>query len=212
MIEVAHKLVLSNSHVKDWVPNSKIVGGLEFVELNQWDRRFHRFCTGKYLTFPKGQSHKAHTQFMDYLVDQRTACSRQVFEAARQALQEAAIVGGAPNVKKRVRACRMADSTMAGDIVDCNLEYLGVRILMKVLFGIKNQKLWIEATSENLQWVAAGIKHDYEAGIVSPLGHSKIRGSASAAMEDAEQAQDAEQALEDDNATSEDAGADVDSE
>jgi hypothetical protein len=90
MIEVAHKLVLSNQHVKGWLPTSKVVDGIEFVELNQWDRKFFRFCTGKFLTFRKGEGHMAHTKFYDYLLEQRTASSRAAFEAARQTLHDEA--------------------------------------------------------------------------------------------------------------------------
>ena len=205
MIEVAHKLVLSNQHVKGWIPNSKVVDGIEFVELNQWGRKFFRLCTGKFLTFPKGQSHKAHTKFYDYLVEQRTTSSREVFEAARRRLQEAA-EDGAPPSRKRVRACRMSDAAMSGDIVGCDLEYLGVRINRKMLFGIKNQRPWVEASAANLQYVANGINHDWVAGIVSPLGHNRIRGDADATMEDADAT------LEDAHASTEDADADDDSE
>ena len=204
MIEVAHKLVLSNQHVKGWIPNSKVVDGIEFVELNQWDRKFHLFCTGKFLTFPKGQSHKAHTRFMDYLVQQRTTSSREVFEASRRMLQGAAEDKAPPNSKKRVRACRMSDAAMSGDIVSCDLEYRGARANIKMLFGIQNQKLWVEASPANLQFVADGINHDWVQGIVSPLGHHRIRGDADATVEDADAT------LEDEHATTEDADADAD--
>jgi hypothetical protein len=115
MIEVAHKLVLSNQHVKGWLPTSQVVDGIEFVELNQWDRKFFRFCTGKFLTFRKGEGHMFHTKFYDYLVEQRTASSRAAFEASRQALREEAEGDEAPPRKKRTRACRMSDAAVAGE-------------------------------------------------------------------------------------------------
>lgn len=206
MIDVAHKLVLSNQHVKGWIPDSKVVDGIEFVELNQWDRKFFRFCTGKFLTFRKGQGHMAHTKFYDYLLERRTTTSRDAFEAARRRLQEAA-EGGAPPRKKKIRACRMSDAAVSGEIVACDLDYRGDVINMKMLFGIRNQRLWVEASAANMQYVANGINHDWMAGISSPLGHNRTRGgeaNANAAVGAEEGPDGGESAGEDTDADIED--------
>ena len=59
------------------------------------------------------------------------------------------------NKRKRVRAVRAGDSSLAGRVVTINYEGRAIR----VLFGVRRTPLWIEATSDNLEFVEERMRH-----------------------------------------------------
>jgi hypothetical protein len=75
----------------------------------------------------------------------------------------------------------MSDAAVAGEWIMCHLDYRGDVIDMKMRFGIRNQRVWVEASAANLQYVVNGINHDWMAGISSTYGQHRRHDNANAA-------------------------------
>jgi hypothetical protein len=153
---VATKLVVSNDFKVNWVPDSQEVEGATFMRISKWDRNFVRFCTGQALLFSGGTRRDVNVSFIEVLQRLRTSV---VDSAVAKAFTDEE--GG--RKRKRSRKARVCDRDLVPSIlsIDCpeirRGELLVPAMTMRILFGIKNHDLWIEALPANLEYIRHGV-------------------------------------------------------
>lgn len=182
---VEWQLSISNDNMADWTPRTQMVNGTAFVKLDCKDRACFRFLTGRSLHFgSKYENTKYLLDFWQYLVRARSDASQAAFENVHRELQdpeEAAAGGnGRRRQRQRIRRARMDDAMVAGRVVELHLAHNDNDHCLKALFGVKKSDLWVEASAESLEFVAAAMKADYEAGnfaYTRPRGpHFRLQG------------------------------------
>ena len=161
---------LSNEHMDNWTPPSRLVNGLHFIKLDCKDRSCFRFCTGKALTFgSKYENSKYILDFWAYMVQARSSASQQAFLSMQNDLRQAAIVDEeeaadeAPKKKARFRcrAARMDDAETVGKVVEVYIAHDGHDHTAKFLFGVKKTDPWVEALPANLDFIVGAMKSDF---------------------------------------------------
>ena len=155
---VANKLVVSNDFKTNWVPESEEVDGSMFMRLSKWDRNFVKFCTGKALVFSGGNRQTVNVDFVDKLQRLRT----DAVDAALAAVMEQEPDGS--KKRKRIRKARIDDRDILPQVftiicpaLDQDEQRIHEELPMRVLFGVKNHDLWMEAKEVNLEYVRLGI-------------------------------------------------------
>ena len=153
------KLVVTNDFKSNWVPETQDVDNATFMRLCKWDRCFVMFCTGKALQFSGGPRQDVNVGFFEKLQRIRTTA----VNAAVAAVLEADTEDGAKK-RKRTRKARLSDRVLVPPIINIMGPALhdatGLvheALPMRVLFGIKNHDLWIEATPQNLEYMRHGV-------------------------------------------------------
>ena len=161
---VVERLVITNAFLKHpWVPETKSSGGVTFIKLEKWCRQLCLFVTGKALDLRPGKRQDINCKFLEELQRLRTVASDK---AIAELLQPAADEEGRKN--KRARKARSSDTDIAPSHVVIRLpnvfrgDQLHAERNMKVMFGVKNSPLWIEATAPNLEHIRAGILESLE--------------------------------------------------
>jgi hypothetical protein len=192
---IESQLTISNDNMADWTPRTQMVNGGPFVKLDCKDRACFRFLTGTTLHFgSKYENTKYLLDFWQYLVRARSDASQTAFENMHKDLQDESEAagcadGGGRRKRQRIRKARMDDAMVAGRVVELHLAHNDVDHCLKALFGIKKSDLWIEATAANLEFVAAAMKADYEAGNFAstrPRGpHFRLQGEDEASNDGA---------------------------
>ena len=155
---VANKLVVSNDFKTNWVPESVEVDGSVYMRICKWDRCFVKFCTGRALKLGNGGRQDVNVDFVDKLQRLRTAA----VDAHLAGLMEQEPDGS--KKKKRLRKARLDDRDILPQVftiicpaLDQDGEIIHDELSMKVLFGVKNHDLWMEAKEANLEYVRLGI-------------------------------------------------------
>lgn len=164
---VETKTVVVNNFLKrPWVPDTKERGGLTFLKVDKWDRELNMFITGQGLDLSKCGRSNINYRFIEQLQRLRTqACDEAVSEA--YAFDDAMAEQG----RKRSRKARLVDE----DLVAPYLQIEGPTVVradgqtvdampLNVLFGIKNNPLWLHCTAENLEYLRQGVLASRDAG------------------------------------------------
>ena len=161
---VLERLVITNDFLKHpWVPETKSSGGLTFIKLDKWCRQLCLFVTGKGLDLRQGKRQDINCKFLEELQRLRTVASDK---AIAELLQPASEEEGRKN--KRARKARSSDTDIAPSHVVVRLpnvfrgDQLHPGRNVKVMFGVKNSPIWIEATAPNLEHIRAGILESLE--------------------------------------------------
>jgi hypothetical protein len=153
--------VITNVHIKNWVPECVMVDDKTFVCLNKWDRLFARFCTGQGLDLRKGARKNINVKFIEVLQRKRT-------EACDLAVHNAIAVDQDGHRRKRARKARMSDRDIVDAYMEVNMpcfnrgELVVHAVAMKMLFGIKNSAVWVELLPEHLEYIRHGVLHSIE--------------------------------------------------
>ena len=151
------RLVINNMHKTDWVPEAKEVDALVFMRVSKWDRNFVKFCTGKALSFARHSRRDVNVSFIEVLQKLRTTVVDEAITSA-YASEDAE-----KKKSKRIRKAREADRDLAPAVLTMSCpevrrgDLCVPGISIKVLFGIKNNDLWIEALPENLEYIRHGV-------------------------------------------------------
>ena len=148
-MQVVKLIVVSNEHIKQLVPTVKEVQGQSFIEIFQWSRKFVRFCIGEALKFG-GDRNMFRTMFYDELTTTRTRASQEPFDNMQQQLRDAEPEGGRRRRVLRSRAIRPADALVCGEVLEVRTWHKHESMVMKMLFGVKATRVWVEATTSNL--------------------------------------------------------------
>jgi hypothetical protein len=155
---VANKLVVSNDFKTNWVPDSEEVDGSMFMRICKWDRCFVKFCTGMALRFSGGTRQDVNVDFVDKLQRLRTAA----VDTALAAVLEQEPDGS--KKRKRIRKARIDDRDILPQVftiicpaLEQDEQCIHEELSMRVLFGVKNHDLWMEAKEVNLEYVRLGI-------------------------------------------------------
>lgn len=164
---IESQLKISNANLSDWAPRTRVVEGLNFVKMDCKDRSCFRFLTGRTLHF--GSRYHGETkyllEFWQSLVKARSDASQSAFECMQKDLQDAAgSEEGGRKKRQRFRRARIDDALTVGRIVDLHVAHGDNDYRLKALFGVKKGELWIEATSANMDFIAAAMTADYNAG------------------------------------------------
>ena len=155
---VTKRSVISNENVRMWVPETTVVQGIEFLEISKWDRKLTQFCLGRKMLLVPGSTQHINVSFIENLQSLRT---KQCVAAVQLVLAEDARCAG----RKRQRAAKGSD----GALVDRIHHIVVPQIIcpgfvvdameMKVLYGVKNNTLWVEMTPQNLDYIRHGVLH-----------------------------------------------------
>jgi len=161
-VEIQHKIVVSNGHIDDWTPESRMMDGVEMVKLVWKDRKFFRFCTGTCIKQGvKAGQQKHKFAFWEYLVACRKNASQMAFDTSERANMREN--GREPPAKKRWRVCKDSDAAIVGEKVEVQLVYGEKSIVVQAGFGISTTEIWVEATVNCLTFIQNAIYEDFEA-------------------------------------------------
>ena len=184
---------VTNAYLKQpWCPDTKEVDGMHFFMVDKWDRRLTVFCTGKGLNLKKGQKADINCRFIDDLQKLRSVAADEAVARAYQVEED----GEGTRAKKKFRKAKISDSDIADKVVEIEgpslqrAETVIPGMVMKVLFGIKNHPLWLELTSDNLEYIRHGVLASLEVNAVGRKWKDKGDGGGSDVDRDDEQVED----------------------
>jgi hypothetical protein len=160
--------VITNDHLKTpWAPDVKNINGQTFLQIDKWSRQLCMFVCGAGLNLSKAKkSTSINCLFLEDLQRRRTAaCDEAVADAygVDDAFQEG------PPKKKRARKAKEADRDIAPSVVAVRcpevkrLDLVLPATTIHMLFGVKNNNLWVELSAENLEYLRHGILASVEA-------------------------------------------------
>jgi hypothetical protein len=171
---VTRRIVIEDKNLQKnqpWVPVVETIGELEFMKICKWDRKLAMFVMAVGMDLRKrgdssGHKRSLNVQFLEQLQTLRTcSCDAVVADiyAADDAMQEGR------HKSKKARKAKASDRCIAPRYVavECppisrgTIQLAGRSINM--LFDIKNQPVWVEATSDNLDYIRQGILSSMEA-------------------------------------------------
>jgi hypothetical protein len=187
--QVQMRPVVTNMHLKQpWCPNTTVVDGVHYVELDKWDRKFILFCTGRGLNLNPGKRHDINYSFLEDLQKLRTkACDKALADAYADETNE--------RPAKRVRKARLSDRDVAGHVVQIkgpDLQRGGVHIqgvTLQVLFGVKHSSVWMELTAANLEYIRNGVLMSMEQNEVGRKWSAKMTSQVDSEREDDDDAE-----------------------
>jgi hypothetical protein len=165
---VTLRLVITNDHLKmPWAPQVKNVNGQTFVQIDKWSRQLCMFVCGTGLNLSKSKkSQSINCLFLEDLQKRRTAaCDEAVADAYGG---DDAFAEGPPT-KKRARKAKEADRDIVPSVVavQCpevkRLDLVLPATSIQMLFGVKNNNLWVELSAANLEYIRHGILASVEA-------------------------------------------------
>lgn len=160
VVHIEQKIVVANGFTRGWIPECKTVDGSAYMKLNWKCRRFYKFCTGKAIVLGRpGVKHKL--KFWEYLVTARKNASQAAFEKVQVDNMKTAGMKD-PSSRKRWRRVKDSDSAVVGDVVDVDLDYNDLHVSVKALFGTSKQEIWIEATTDALDFIGDAMFSDYQ--------------------------------------------------
>lgn len=173
-------IVLSNEHVKCWVPETKFVAGIKWVKIDKWCRGFVKFITGRSLDLRKKKKFNINISFMDALFDTHAAACADAVKKAFEVDDEDGDIGTPRKYRKRMKPVG-SHKELVGDYIEFtmgNVTHEGISkgpLTMKALFEgnpktNSRQMLWIEAVEANFDY----LEHAINAGLKE--GESKGRG------------------------------------
>ena len=164
-----------------WLANTRSVPvhdgeDMVFVQLDKWERGFVKFVTGKPLTFKSEiqEANNVNCKFLDTLQRLRTRAANKAFSDAIAANED----GGddEPKPKKpRQRQAKRDDEAVIDDtvltlqlpeLVGDGGNVIANSVTLKVLWGVKNDVVWIELKEDNLQYIRQGILQSLARGEV----------------------------------------------
>jgi hypothetical protein len=152
-------VVISERLAGPWCPTTKEVGGMHFFCVDKWDRKLNLFCTGKGLNLRRGAGSSINCKFIDDLQKLRSAAADAAVARAYEADEEQ---GVASRAKKKARKAKLSDRDICEAILEIELpdvkrgDHIFAGQKAHALFGIKNHPVWLELTSENLDYVRHG--------------------------------------------------------
>jgi hypothetical protein len=155
-VQISRRLVIMNDNLKQpWMPESKSVDGMDFICCHKWDRTLSRFATGVAIDLRKFKRNDVLNQsFMEELANRRTL-------AADEAIRLAFSTADSPAKPKhgRPRKAKSKDQHMVPPILSLDLPAIdgAESLVMRVLFGVKNEAVWVEASDVNLEYIKVGI-------------------------------------------------------
>ncbi|CAE7357935.1 unnamed protein product [Symbiodinium sp. CCMP2592] len=164
-----------------WQPAVQVVSGCNYIKLNKWDRDLTLFVTGKGLRLHSGKEHNINRQWFSTVAELRKeACQ----ESLKRVIKEAAEAEGTP-IPQKIRAATQQDEYLAGRTVqvlapavqNADGDEVHAEHQMRMLWGIKGEQLWVELTTENLNYVRLAILHSSAA---APAPPKRARGKAAA--------------------------------
>ena len=154
--------VVSNEHIKHWVPTVKEAQGQSFIEIFQWNSKFVSLCIGEALKFG-GDRNMFRTVFYDELTKARTRASQEAFDSMQQQLRDAEPEGGWRWRVVGSRAIRPADALVCGEVVEVRTWHKHESMAMEMMFGVKATPAWVEATASNLAFIQKAMKEEFDA-------------------------------------------------
>ncbi|CAE7256773.1 unnamed protein product [Symbiodinium sp. CCMP2592] len=164
-----------------WQPAVQVVSGCNYIKLTKWDRDLTLFVTGKGLRLHSGKEHNINRQWFSTVAELRKeACQ----ESLKRVIKEAAEAEGTP-IPQKIRAATQQDEYLAGRTVqvlapavqNADGDEVHAEHQMTMLWGIKGEQLWVELTTENLNYVRLAILHSSAA---APAPPKRARGKAAA--------------------------------
>jgi hypothetical protein len=190
MVSVQTLTVISNEHLQVWVPATKEVGGLNYMQLRKWDGLFTKFCTGRGLCFHRGRQNSASLPFYENMQKLRTRATQSAIEASLYADLDEDDQG--QKGRRPRRAAKQSDRVLIGDVLTIMVaDPHGVEQAVRVLFGIKNNDVWMEVTLANLTLINDLAKMDMEdvANSRDAVRHSRKKRRGQDAADDVEDEQ-----------------------
>ena len=139
---------------KLWLPSEKQVNGVSFVKLEKWDRSLVKLLTGNSLDLRKSRAGGSlASDPWDELVQARQDTANRLLTEAKTSSAE----GDAQPPSKKVKQVKATPKQMILLPEVVHVMVRGRRLAM-LLDGLGTQKLWLEATADNLQWLQATLE------------------------------------------------------
>jgi hypothetical protein len=141
-----------------WVPDQKCVtvDDVErtFVQVDRWCSPLIKFCSGSH-----GRQNQAlHSVFLDEMQRLRTEASNTALAETLCRAHEAGEGGKDVDQKKKIRKkAKSQDEMIAPSAVEIVMNVDGADVKVLVLWGIKNNPVWMELTVQNLDMLKNGI-------------------------------------------------------
>lgn len=154
---------------KGWVPDQVCVDDKHYMKISKRDRGLGR-CAGHgrgLVTTKKGR-HDMNVAFIDMMEKMRTdACDAVVRDALKPDDDREK-----QSFKEKRRKAKHGDVQIAPSSVNIMLPAFRISddellsaVTMEVLFGVKNNPVYVEMTAENIKYITARIHYDMMHGI-----------------------------------------------
>jgi hypothetical protein len=146
-----------------------------FVQLDKWDRGFVKFVTGKPLTWQSesgaGDANNVNCKFLDTMQQLRTRAANKAFSDAIAAHEDD---DDNPKKPKQRKANRDDEAVVDDQVLTLQLpelvgdagRVLANSVTLKVLWGVKNDVVWVELKEDNLNYIRHGIVQSLARGEV----------------------------------------------
>ena len=148
-----------------WTPTQTTVDSRQFFEVEKHDRMFVKFCLGKAMKYGCEPEHivDCNVPFVDQLKQLRSDVSNRLVKAAL--IQD---VEHASDIKKlQKRRAKKTDKYLTPSVVEIEVPEDGdvPGKSMNVLYGIKQESIFVELTIDNLKYIVMRIRKDVDAGM-----------------------------------------------
>ncbi|CAE7472204.1 unnamed protein product [Symbiodinium sp. KB8] len=149
-----------------WLPEVTVVGGQEFLRFSKWDRDLTKLCTKKPMnlwTSGKKPLNNINVELFSQLASLRMQACNQ---ALKKVMEQAAEAEGVP-LPSKIRQATAQDAFVAGQsvviqapaILNEDGDEIEEERPIRVLWGVRGQDLWMEATEDVIRYFIAGVKH-----------------------------------------------------
>ena len=160
-----------------WTPTQTTVDNRQFFEVDKHDRMFVKFCLGKTMKYgcEVQLCVDCNVPFVDTLRRLRSAASSRLVKAAL--VQDAERERDIKKLQKR--RTKKTDNYLIPEIVEIEVPADGdvPGRNMCVLYGIKQESIYVELTHDNLTYIVMRIRKDTDAGL---RGRTRARGRVDA--------------------------------
>ncbi len=170
-----------------WIPTTKVINNIKFIQLSKWNRDFVRFVGGKGLDFRNTQLNPANSEFFESLLAARKRASKQAVIDALAVDEEPKHADDMAVQDPLLRRARNPKRTKTWSWASlCSSETLAHPFVtikvqghcMKVMTELRSNSLWVEFTKENMAFIQAGVQASGKGRC-----HKRKKGSAALAIE-----------------------------
>ena len=180
-VQTAALIKIEGKPAQTWLANTRSVAvhdgeDMVFVQLDKWERGFVKFVTGKSLTWKSKtqEANNVNCKFLDTLQQLRTRAANKAFNDAIAANEDGGDDEPKPKKPRQRKANRDDEAVIDDTVLTLQLpeligdtsNVLANSVTMKVLWGVKNDVVWVELKEENLNYIRQGIMQSLARGEV----------------------------------------------
>ena len=171
---------ITNPLHKGWMPKHQVVNDDLFVVIDKYDTDFFKFCTGEHIRWGKGRDPQCHYfEFYEAILQLRNSESQKAFVKAIQDIRDAADErADAPRKHQKIRAAKMSDVGIAGEVVDVVMEFAGRQMPSKMLFGCRGSSMYVRADPDSMGFIQHAMHANFIANVPKPVKVRQVDAGA----------------------------------